>query len=82
MAANIKSKDSYVYFLYSETQYKERSMIEKTMSRVFSTGTVVINGRKHAFTEMSKKPSNRYADCKLIAEGWKSKMVFTPVSTR
>lgn len=80
--ANLKSKDTYVYFLYSETQKKEREEIEKKMSRTFNVGTVVINGRKKSFTEMAKKSSNRYPDCKVIAEGYKSKITFTPVSIR
>jgi len=79
--ANIKSKDSYVYFLYSEQQQKERSSIDKSMSRVFTPGTVVVNGKKKIFTEISKKTSNRYPDCKIVAEGYKSKMNYTPVST-
>ena len=82
IGANIKEKDTYVYFLYSEQQNKERSAIEKSMSRVFVPGVVVINGKKKTFTEMSKKNSNRYPDCKVIAEGFKSKMVFTNVTTR
>lgn len=80
MGANIKEKDVYVYFLYSEQQSKERSAIEKSMSRVFTPGTVVINGRKKFFTEISKKPVNRYPDCKVIAEGYKSKFVYTDVT--
>ncbi len=80
--ANIKDKDSYVYFLYSETQKTERTTIEKKMSRSFIPGTVVINGRKKIFTEISKKSSNRYPDCKVIAEGYKSKMTYTPISVR
>ena len=76
--ANLKEKDFYVYFLYSEQQNKERSEIEKKMSRVFSPGTVIVNGRKKIFTELSKSSSNRYPDCKIIAEGWKSKMMYTP----
>ena len=56
--ANLKEKDFYVYFLYSEQQNKERSEIEKKMSRVFSPGTVIVNGRKKIFTELSKSSSN------------------------
>ena len=80
--ANLKKKDFYVYFLYSEQQNKERSEIEKKMSRVFSPGTVIVNGRKKIFTELSKSSSNRYPDCKIIAEGWKSKMMYTPPNSR
>lgn len=79
--ANIKTGDTYVYFLYSEQQLKERTAIEKSMARVFRPGTVIINGRKKQFTEMSKVSSNRYPDCKVIAEGYKSKMNYTNVSS-
>ena len=77
-----KTQDPYVYFLYSEQQKTERTKIEKNMSRVFTPGTVIINGRKKFFTELSKKSKNRYPDCKVIAEGLKSKFTFTPVSTK
>ena len=79
--ANLKEKDTYVYFLYSEQQQKERSQIESSMSRIFNPGSVVVNGRKRFFTEMSRKNTNRYPDCKVVAEGWRSKMVFTPITT-
>jgi hypothetical protein len=78
--ANIKSKDSYVYFLYSEQQRAERTRVERTMSRTFNPGTVVVNGRRENFTEISKSPTNRYPDCKVVAQGIKSKMVYTPIS--
>lgn len=81
--ANIdKTKDTYVYFLYSEQQHSERTTIEKTMSRVFTPGTVVVNGRKRIFTEISKKPHNRYPDSTIVAEGFRSKMVYTNITTR
>lgn len=75
--AKLKEKDSYVYFLYSEQQYQHRSEIEKKMSRIFSPGTVIVSGRKKLFTEMSKSSSNRYPDCKIVAEGYKSKFLYT-----
>jgi len=83
MGANIeKTKDTFVYFLYSEQQVSERSTIEKTMSRVFTPGTVIINGRKKLFTEVSKKSSNRYPDCKVVASGYRSQLVYTMPSAR
>ena len=79
-AANLKNKDVYVYFLYSEQQYKARTEIEARMSRVFNPGTVIVHGKRREFTEMSRTNTNRYPDCKLVAEGWRSKMNYTPVS--
>ena len=80
--ANLKEKDYYVYFLYSDQQNKDRSWIEKKMSRVFVPGTVIVDGRKKIFTELSKSSSNRYPDCKIVAEGMKSKMMYTPPHSR
>ena len=80
--ANLKEKDSYVYFLYSDQQSKERSEIDKRMSRVFSPGSVIVNGRKKIYTELSKSTTNRYPDCKIVAEGWRSKMIYTPPASR
>lgn len=81
-AANLKNKDTYVYFLYSETQEKERNTIENKLGRVFVPGVVVVNGQRNYFTELSRKNTNRYADTKVVAEGWRSKMTFTNISTR
>lgn len=80
--ANIKSKDTYVYFLYSEQQLAERNRIESKSSRVFTPGTVIVNGKRQLFTEMSKSSKNRYPDCKIVAEGLKSKITFSPVSIK
>lgn len=80
--ANLKNKDTYVYFLYSETQEKERNTIENRLGRVFVPGVVVVNGQRNYFTELSRKNTNRYADTKVVAEGWRSKMTFTNISTR
>lgn len=80
--ANLKEKDSYVYFLYSDQQSKERSDIDKRMSRVFSPGSVIVNGRKKIYTELSKSTTNRYPDCKVVAEGWRSKMIYNPPTSR
>ena len=80
--ANLKNKDTYVYFLYSETQEKERNTIENKLGRVFVPGVVIVNGQRNYFTELSRKNTNRYADTKVVAEGWRSKMTFTNISTR
>ena len=51
--------------------------IEKSISKSFVPGNVIVNGRKKMFTELSTKPTNRYADCKVVAEGYKSTMNYT-----
>ena len=73
----MKSNDIYVYFLYSDQQMSDRTKIERTINRTFKPGTVIVNGKKKLFTEISKKPTNRYPDCKVVAEGYKSQMTFT-----
>lgn len=70
-------QDMYVYFLYSDQQLQERKTIEKSISKSFVPGNVIVNGRKKMFTELSAKPTNRYADCKVVAEGYKSTMSYT-----
>lgn len=75
----MKSNDPYVYFLYSEQQLADRTRIERTLNRVFNPGTVVINGKKKRFTEISKNSTNRYPDCQIVAEGYKSQITFTDI---
>ena len=70
-------QDLYVYFLYSDQQLQERKTIEKSISKSFVLGNVIVNGRKKMLTELSTKPTNRYADCKVVAEGYKSTMNYT-----
>lgn len=79
---NLKTEDKYVYFLYSEQQEKKRTELETRLHRVFVPGTVIVNGRRVNFTELSYKSTNSFTDCKIVAEGWKSKMNYTDVSIR
>lgn len=81
MTAN-NPDDVMVYFVYSEKQEKFRSDIEKTMSKKFVPGTVMVRGEKKKFTEMvtdldSFNQNRIYPDAKVIASGLKSKMKFT-----
>jgi len=73
----MKSNDVYVYFLYSDQQLSDRLKIERKINRTFKPGTVIDNGKKKLFTEISKKPTNRYPDCQVVAEGYRSQMTFT-----
>lgn len=60
----------YRYFMYSETQRKEKSNVEKTLNRKYAPGYVIYKGKKHLYTEIVTSVSNcRYADSKLVAEG-------------
>lgn len=60
----------YRYFLYSEEQYKLRKEVEKEIGLRYIPGTVLVDGIWREFTELSKDYNNRYADCKVVAEGY------------
>ena len=75
------NRKRYRYFIYSETQYKERVEIEKRIGRVYKPGIVVYKGRKKQYTEVVSSVENlRYADCKIVAEGYIEDMTFTKSS--
>ena len=58
------------YFLYSDEQIKEKNAVLAQTSKVFEPGTVVVNGRKVKFTQLSTSPSiPRLVDTKIVASG-------------
>lgn len=68
----------YKYFLYSETEYKEKQEILSKAGNEFKLGTVVVNGTRKNFTSLSNSPTNaRYYDCKVIAEGYIDGFIYT-----
>lgn len=77
----IKANDTYLYFFFSEQQKKERTAIEKKLSRTFYPGKVIVNGKRKEFTEMGTKIKQSYPDTKIVAEGWKSNMTYTNIYT-
>ena len=80
MAENPKiSQDDFVYFIYSEQQEKMRKEVESKIGRVFNCGTVVVNGMRKPFTEISTKEVTRYPDAKIVASGYKSKIKYTDI---
>ncbi len=68
------------YFLYSSEQLNFRRKIEEKMGHKFRVGTVVYNGERKPFTEISSSPTSRYADAKVVAKGDPSLMTYTPPS--
>lgn len=77
MAVNVTEK-KYRYFLYSQTQHASCDSIERKVSRTYVPGQVFSNGKKRLFTELSTTPeNNRYADAKLVAEGYIEDMNYT-----
>lgn len=66
----LNQNKKYRYFMYSETQRKEKTNIEKTLNRKYNPGYVIYKGKKHLYTEIVTNVANcRYADAKLVAEG-------------
>lgn len=59
----------YRYFLYSKQQHKLREQVDYKINKVFTPGKVLVNGRWQIFTEISLKPTNAFADTRVIAEG-------------
>lgn len=60
----------YRYFLYSKTQHNLRSEVDRTINKIFTPGKVFSKGKWVTFTEISTVPSNKYADTKIVAEGY------------
>lgn len=67
----------YRYFLYSKDQYKMRTEVDKKINKVFTPGKVFSNGRWIIYTEMSAKPTNAFADAKIVAEGYIEDMKYS-----
>lgn len=58
------------YFLYSDEQIKEKNNILGKSGKVFVPGTVVVNGKRVKFTQLSNTPTMpRFVDTKIIASG-------------
>ena len=60
---------AYKYFIFSATQLRERSEIEKRIGKTFKPGEVVVGARKQQFTEVNSTGNSRYSDAKIVAEG-------------
>lgn len=78
------SDNKYVYFLYSEEQIKEKNQIMKKTGKTFVPGTVVVNGTRKKFTQLSTDSKlDRFIDTVLVAEGYEKSFVFTrPTSVK
>jgi len=69
---------AYKYFLYSQDQIKEKDNVLKSSGKVFVPGTVVVNGVKRQFTQLSNDPTMpRFIDTKIIAQGEMSSFTYT-----
>ena len=71
--ANVKR---YRYFLYSKSQHAMRTEVDRNINKVFSPGKVLSKGKWVMYTEISTKPSNSYADTRIVAEGYLEDMKY------
>ena len=71
----------YKYFLYSATQLRDRTKIEKQIGRDFTPGEVVVGARRKIYTELSSTGKSQYSDAIIVAQGDISKMSYTPIKS-
>lgn len=68
----------YRYFIYSEEQFKEKNEILAKTGKTFCPGTVVVNGTRKKFTQISTKPTlPRFIDTRIITEGYLDQITYT-----
>lgn len=65
------------YFLFSRQQMEFRKQIEAKQGKKFKVGTVIINGVRKAFTEMSDSNRSQYSDAQVVAYGDISKIRYS-----
>lgn len=73
---------NYKYFIYSSSQAKDRTNIEKKVGRKFIPGTVVVGSKKLQYTELSSTGISNYSDAVIVAKGDITKMNYTKISSR
>ena len=67
-----------MYFLYSEEQIEEKNRILARSYKKFVPGTVVVNGTRHKFSQLSSSPEiARFVDVKIVASGEPSSFTYT-----
>lgn len=72
-----------VYFLYSEEYFREMNSVLNPKGKSFVAGTVVVNGLRKKFTNISTTKSlPRFIDTKVVAEGVQSQYTYTSPSVQ
>lgn len=76
------TKTTYVYFVYSGEQMKEKNEILKPRNKKFKCGIVVVNGQRKRFTQIvtNINQMSRYVDTKVVCEGIYGDFTFTEPS--
>ena len=71
-----------MYFLYSDEQIAEKNNILSSTGKKFIPGTVVVNGKRTKFTQLSESASiSRFIDTKIVASGELSDFTYQDPST-
>ena len=71
-----------MYFLYSDEQIAEKNNILSSTGKKFIPGTVVVNGKRTKFTQLSESASiSRFIDTKIVASGELSDFTYEEPST-
>lgn len=66
------------YFLYSQEQFNEKNEIMGKLGKSFVPGTVVVNGERKKYTQLSEKASiDRFVDTKIVAQGDPNTFTYT-----
>ena len=69
----------YVYFLFSNSQFKDRTNIESEVGMKYTPGSVLKNGQWRIYTEMTSNPDNvKYPDSKVVASGYLRDIKYKP----
>ncbi len=66
------------FFMFSAEQLRLKKSIEAKIGRLFTPGTVIVNGSKKQYTEMCTNPNtNRFSDSTIIIAGDIRKITYT-----
>lgn len=71
------SKDKFVYFIYSNKQYKDRKAIEEKTTKVYIPGKVKTKNGYKQYTEISTKSTNNYSDAIIVHKCMLSEAIYT-----
>ena len=71
-----------MYFLYSDEQIAEKNNILSSTGKKFVPGTVVVNGKRTKFAQLSDTASiSRFIGTKIVASGEVSDVTYQEPST-
>lgn len=70
MPETTSSNSYFRYWLYSSSQMEFQKRMEENMGKRYKVGTVIYQGKRRNYTELSTSPtSSQYSDAKIVAQG-------------